>query len=186
MPVSKASSANQRRSRGGFKDETPAQVPSGTGVRRVPCAWLRPPARPVLTWHADEDRLGTRVYEGRFAPEAPPPRTPPLPGARGLVVTVFRLSGKTLETPLRETSDANIVGGTVHSLVLDAAWDADVVRLACLCSEVSLGTPAATARLAKVDDIKAPVHFRTATELLKAPGNPDPVAPLGLALSYTT
>lgn len=155
--------------------------------RRVPSAWLAPPSRPVLSWHADEDRLGTRVFRGEFAPPEPALKDPPpLPGGGCLVVTVFRASGRSVETPLRETSDANIVGGTVHSLVVDAAWDSDVVRLACLCSEVSLGTPAATCRLAKVDDINSRVRFARAEDLLPSPSNPSPVAPLGLSLSYTT
>ena len=136
----------------------------------------------MLTWHADSNRLGTRPSQGAVDPVWPVGSPKPVPGTGTLLVTVFQLSGSYLETTLRETSDKNIVGGTVHSMVLDRDWDSDVVRIAALCCQVSLGTPVASARLGKVDDIRVTVAFGKAAQLLSTAE--DQVAPLGLALSY--
>ena len=139
-------------------------------------------ARTLLTWHADEDRLGTRPWQGRLAGSLRR-RAAVVAGPGVLLLSVFRLSGTCLETTLRETSDGNAVGGTVHSLVVDAAWRDDVVKSAILCDDGSLGTPLSRARLAKVDDVNCAVAFGAAARLLPGCAGGQ-VAPLGLSLSY--
>ena len=146
--------------------------------------WLvGPRRRNLLTWHPDEDRLGTRVWRGDLGP--PELRSAACCRGRGpLLVTAFPLSGgPLLETTLRETTDGNAVGGTVHSLVVDAAWRDDVVKSAILCDDGSLGTPLSRARLAKVDDVNCAVAFGAAARLLPGCAGGQ-VAPLGLSLSY--